>query len=370
MTLQSAKRVLLWLVLSAVGAARAQQVQPTVADRPVDDATGAEVQDRSAPGSESAPREPSTALASDNDSARRDPWLDRTQRGLHQAVWRSAMRIDRVFGAEADESAYQKASGSLAPALLWDEFDGFQPKVRFRVNLPLPQLDERFNAFIGRVNRDEYVTERQLESGAFPRQYGPIEDDQTLFGIRYREPRQGGRFEADAGLRVRTPLDPYVKASYRFERGASERTLLSLRETAFWQNSEEFGLTSRIDIERIFENRWLLRWTGSGTFSQETEGVRGYTALSVLRGFPNRRAIAAELFTGGELDADVPLGNYGAKIAYRRSVSRDWLILEMRSSLTWPKEHPEQPREPSWGVGIGFEMFFGTDEFLARPVTF
>jgi hypothetical protein len=33
-----------------------------------------------------------------------------------------AMRIDRVFGAEADESAYQKASGSLAPALLWDEF--------------------------------------------------------------------------------------------------------------------------------------------------------------------------------------------------------------------------------------------------------
>ena len=38
--------------------------------------------------------------------------------------------------------------------------------------------------------------------------------------------------------------------------------------------------------------------------------------------------------------------------------------------LTWPKELREQSREPSWGVGIGFEMFFGTDEFLARPVTF
>jgi hypothetical protein len=44
--------------------------------------------------------------------------------------------------------------------------------------------------------------------------------------------------------------------------------------------------------------------------------------------------------------------------------------MEIRTSLTWPKEELDQPRAPSWGVGLGFEMFFGTDEFLARPVTF
>jgi hypothetical protein len=51
-------------------------------------------------------------------------------------------------------------------------------------------------------------------------------------------------------------------------------------------------------------------------------------------------------------------------------VLRDWLVLELRSSFTYPKEFVWQPRKPSWGVGVGFEMFFGTDEFLARPVTF
>ena len=94
-----------------------------------------------------------------------------------------------------------ETSGSIAPALLYDQFDGFQPKLRFQVDVPLPQLNERFHAFIGRVNRDEYVTERSPGSGAFARQYGPVQDDETLFGIRYREPKQGGRFEADAGLR-------------------------------------------------------------------------------------------------------------------------------------------------------------------------
>ena len=66
----------------------------------------------------------------------------------------------------------------------------------------------------------------------------------------------------------------------------------------------------------------------------------------------------------------MPLGNYGMKLAYRRSVARDWLVLETRVSLTFPKDFPEQAREATWGVGIGLEMFFGTDEFLARPVTF
>jgi hypothetical protein len=300
----------------------------------------------------------------------KDPWIDRAHQGVFNAVWRSAMRMDQWFGAEADESAYMETSGSIAPALLYDEFDGFRPRLRFQVDVPLPQLNERFHAFIGRVNRDEYVTERQPGSGAFAQQYGPVEDDETLFGIRYREPRQGGRFEADAGVRLRTPLDPFVKGSWRFNRGTSESTLFSLRETVFWQNSEKFGLTTRADLERVFENMWLLRWTVSGTFSQRTEGVRGYAAFNAIKGLANRRAICAELFSEGEHDAEVPLSDYGVKLAYRRSVSRDWLVLETRVSLTFPKEHAWQERDPSWGVGVGLEMFFGTDQFLARPVTF
>jgi hypothetical protein len=298
------------------------------------------------------------------------PWIDRAHEGVFNAVWRSAMRMDQWFGSESDESAYMQTSGSVAPALLWDEFDGFQPRMRFQVDVPLPQINERFHAFIGRVNREEYVTERELGSGAFARQYGPVDDDQTLFGIRYREPRQGGRFEADAGLRLASPLDPFVKGSYRFSRGSSETTLFGLRETVFWQNTEKFGLTSRIDVERILKDVWLLRWALSGTISERTEGVRGYTALTMMRGLPNRRAVAAELFTSGELDADVPLGDYGLKVAYRRSIARDWLVLETRVSLTFPKDYPYQVREATFGVGVGFEMFFGTDDFLARPVTF
>lgn len=300
----------------------------------------------------------------------KDPWLDRAHDSTFNMLWRSAMRVDGWFGGGNDQDAYMQTRGSISPALLWDQYDGFQPRFRFGVDVPLPRINERLHAFIGRVNRDEYVTEDEPDSGAFAQQYGPVEEDQTLLGIRYRSPRQGSSLEADAGLRLATPLDPFIKGSYNFILGTSATTLTQLRQTVFWQNSEKFGFTSRIAVERAFEDKWMLRWAASATISERTEGVRGYTALTVLRGFPNRRAVAAELFTQGEFDADVSLRNYGAKLAYRRSIARDWLVLETRLSLTYPREHPWEERKANWGIGVGLEMFFGTTEFLARPVTF
>jgi len=316
------------------------------------------------------PAAPDQQTVPSHDTPATTPWLDRAHLWLFNSVWRSARSIDSWFGPEQPVTAYQGAQGSIAPALLWDEFDGFQPKLRFNVDLPLPRLNERFHAFIGRVNRDEYVTERDISSGAFPSQIGRVEEDQTILGLRYRSPKEGAHFEADTGVRLRFPVDPFLKGSYVFQHGDSGSALFLLRETAFWQNSEGLGVTSRFDVERMIDMQWLVTGTISGTFSQESKGLRGYTAITVLRGFPNRRAVAAQIFSRGEMDAEVPLEDYGIKLAYRKSVMRDWLILEVRTSLTWPKDNPTQQRNSNIGVGIGFEAFFGTEEFLARPVTF
>ena len=127
-----------------------------------------------------------------------DQWIDRAHTGVHALVWKSAMYVDRLFGAALEEEAYRtEARGSITPALLWDEFHGLDEKFRFRVRLPFPYLDERYDAFVGTFNRDEVVTERQIASGAIPQQHvgGETEKDETLLGVRYR-PKEGGRFDA------------------------------------------------------------------------------------------------------------------------------------------------------------------------------
>jgi len=128
-------------------------------------------------------------------------------------------------------------------------------------------MNERYHAFIGRVNRDEYVTERDLSSGAFPNQIGRVEDDETLFGIAYRSPKEGPHFDADAGVRLRFPVDPFVKGAFVLQKGEASRVLFGLRETAFWQNSEGAGFTTRFDVERVIDLQWMVRGTLSAVLA-------------------------------------------------------------------------------------------------------
>jgi len=299
-------------------------------------------------------------------------WLDKARQEVYNAVWHSSMRVDRWFGSAAEEDVYQKgAYGSLAPAVLWDQYGHFRELLRFNANFPLPAIDQRLHAFIGRVNPQEYITERDEPSGAFQRQYGPATEDETIFGLAFHTPpKQGGYFDAGAGVRISLPMNPYVKGSYVYERGASETGLFSFRDTAFWDRPDGFGVTQRIDMERIYDLRWLVRWTGSATYAQYSQGLRGYMAVMAMRGFPDRRAIAMEISIDGATDAPVPLHDYGLKVAYRKAVLRRWLIMELRTSVDWPRDFVTQHRGASFGVGIGFEMLFGTEAFLARPVTF
>jgi hypothetical protein len=298
-------------------------------------------------------------------------WLDTTRQFLYNTMWESAEHVDRWFGSSQDESVYRKVYGSISPALLYTQYDGLRTQVRFNMNFPLPEANDRLHAFIGRFDPNEFITERDEPSGALARTYGPPTEDQTLLGIGYHQPdKQGSRFDAGTGIRLGFPLDPYIKGSYIFERGTSGTGLFSLRETLFWQISEGVGETTRLDLERIFDRSWLLRYTISGTRSQKSEGLRGYTSVLLLHGMPERRAVAFELGSDGQSDAPVQLHDYGFKAAYRQGILRRWLIMEIRTSIDWPRDFIYQRRTASLGVGLGFEMLLGTEEFLARPITF
>jgi hypothetical protein len=329
-----------------VGSSSVQQNEPQAAVSPVD---------------------PTAEGASDQ-----APWLDRTRQAIYDTLWHDAMRFDRWFGSTEDEANYQKKTfGSISTAVLWDRHYGYATPLRFNVYLPLPGLGERFHTFVGRFDPNEYVTESEEPSGAFRRPYGPVTQDQTLLGLVFHQPpKQGGFFEAGAGMRVALPLDPYVKGSYVYGHGTSENGLLSLRETGFWERTQGFGVTTRADIERIYDRRWFTRWTGSITYSEKSQGLLAWSTVDFMHGFSSRRAIVLEFEVDGQTDAPVPLHNYGSKFAYRQAVLRRWLIMELRASVSWPRDLPQQDRRVSPGVGLGFEMLLGTEEFLARPVTF
>lgn len=287
-------------------------------------------------------------------------WIDRVQAGLYRMICLSAARFDGFFGNARFDDEYQATHGSLAVGALWDERDHWDPSVRFRAHVELPQLSEHFNAFVGRLDPDEYVTELRDDFDTLPRQFARQDDDAVLFGLGYRRPgRIGGHFDADIGAKLRWPLEPYVKGTYRLGVPFGDQNLLRLDETIFWRAGEGFGATTRVDLERLLAKDFLVRWTGSGAFTGETQGVRWFSSLTLYQKLGDGRALAYEARIFGESDHEVPVADYGLRAIYRRRIHEEWLFLELRSGITWPRETLLERRQPNWSAGIALEMLFG-----------
>ena len=288
-------------------------------------------------------------------------WIDRMQSALYRSMCSTAAWFDGFFGNARFDDEYQATHGSLAVGALWDESDHWDPSVRFRVHVELPQLSERFSGFVGKVDADEFVTEQRDDFDTLPRQFGREVDDKVLFGLGYSEPRgRGGHFDASLGTSLQSPAEPYAKLTYRIALPLLERNLLRLRESVFWEDSERFGATTRFDLERLFTDDLLGRWTGSATFTQETEGVRWFSQLTLYQNLRNGRALSYQVGIAAESDSEVPITDYGLRVIYRRSIfNREWLFLELRSSITWPREVLLERREANLGAGVALEIMFG-----------
>lgn len=288
-------------------------------------------------------------------------WIDRMQAALYQSMCMTAVQFDGLFGSARLDDEYEATYGSLAVGALWDERDHWNESVRFRVTMRLPQMGDRLSAFIGKADPDEFVTEQRDDFDTLPRQFGREADDEVLLGVGYRQPgHRGGRFGASVGTRLDAPSEPYAKGTYQMDVPLLERNLLRLRETVFWEASEHFGATTRIDLERLITDDFLARWTGSATCTQETEGVRWFSNVTLFQNLGHGRAMSYQLGVTAESDREVPITDYGLRLIYRRSIfDRNWLFLELRTNVTWPRESLLERRVRVLGAGVAVEMMFG-----------
>jgi len=296
----------------------------------------------------------------------RDKVLDRVRRTLAVTACASSAWLDSMFGDQFYYDAYLNTRGSLSVGTLWSEYDGFDPRLRARVRLQLPQWDQRISAFAGRVGEDDYISDTEGEFNALPtRQFGGLEDESVLVGLGYSSPdRTGNDFDAGVGVRVDLPLDPYARARYEIVRTFAEHYVFRARETVFWQNSEGFGSTTRFNIDRALSDRFLVRWNNLAKYTEETQGVELFSEVTLFQRLNDRTGIAWQNYVTGASDAEVDLQRFGARAIMRRQMTPSWLFLEVRAGVGWPRMKEEEKREASIEAGIAFEMQFsdGSDD--------
>lgn len=295
--------------------------------------------------------------------------LQRVRRTLTVTACASSAWLDGLFGNQVYPDEYHSTYGTVTTGALWSQYDGFDPRLRFRARLQLPQWDSRISAFAGRVGEENYISDTEGDFDALPtRQFGTLEDESVLVGLGYSSPeRTGNDFDAGVGVRIDLPMDPYARARYEVVRSFAERYVFSARETVFWQNTEGFGTTTRINLDRVISDRYLLRWSNLGTFTEETIGLKWFSQLTLFQSVGQRTGLAWQAQVEGETDNEVPMTRTAARVIMRRQLTPEWLIIELRGGVSWPRRRLIEKREASPEIGIAIEMQFGQKRDRIRP---
>jgi hypothetical protein len=288
-------------------------------------------------------------------------WIDKMQRGVYSGVCGSAAWFDGLFGTPRYDQDSEETFGRASLVEKYDRRDNFDTRLRLRARLSLPNVEKRLKLTFGRGDEQSLVEGRppQTETPQ-PQSFKSATDEAWLLGLGYS--KQGGLengFDFGAGVRLNTPVDPYVKATYRHNFIFTENTMLRFRETPFWRDSRGFGATTQVSLDHLATETVLLRWNNAATVAEDTEGTEWGTSTTAFHSLGRRRAIAYTALLQGETLADVRIQNYGFETRFRKNVFREWLYMELSASVTWPRETLEEEREINPGVGIGFEMYFG-----------
>lgn len=244
------------------------------------------------------------------------------------------------------------------------QYDGFDPRLRIRVRAPLPNLNERWDIILGRVDETSYVSDTQTDDTQFFNPGAVNQQDQEaewLLGLGHRGKGSRKGWDWSAGVRLRVPPRPYAKLQYYYNKDFSENTSLLFRQTFFWRSDDGFGLTSRGEVTQEIDPGNHLRYEGIITHSEETLGNEWYFGTTWYHQFAGKNGLSLLAFANGETEAEVPLKEYGFNLIWRRPFTREWMYLSMGPSVTWPREFITEKREMSLGFGVWIEMEFGAE---------
>lgn len=341
-------RCLILLLLAATGCAGRNQ--------PVTPATG--------PSPQKTAERPSLRELCRVRSPEEEALLDESRRYIAETFCSATLWFDGLFGDHLNVQNARSVSGRIELSTLYTEADGTQPRGRLRLKYDLPNLENRFNLFLGRDDSDNVVRGREEGFAIRSAVFGVETEDQWLAGLGYSPPgKWAQRLDFRVGGRLSTAPEAFAQGRLRRNVFVGNRSVWRLRETVFYENRDGFGSTSSADFDHVLRRTLLFHWGAVGTFSEATDGLDWRTASVLYQNLGKGSAIAWETFLRGSTGEDVNIREYGARTIYRRPLNRQWLFGELIGGYTWPRESLDVQREGSALVGIGVELLFGREPY-------
>jgi hypothetical protein len=268
-------------------------------------------------------------------------FMEETHARFERKILARVIWFDNFFGTVKTEELRQpEYLLRWRNSLRVEERGQFKYRTSVRGSFVLPKISKRLRLVISGE------TEAEPEAARLPEDPGTPGFDRTLPNtrlvnteLRYiivQKPLTN--LFLGAGVRLKLPFETFVRSRFQYTHRLGEVALARFGETLFWKNTDGFGETTEVDLERQLAPKTLLRWANAGTWSEATSGLDWGTDLSLLRELSLRSAITLSGGVFGNTRPTAEVQTYRILARYRRNFLWPWLFYELEPEVSWPRD--------------------------------
>lgn len=271
-----------------------------------------------------------------------ETWLDQVHDYVDRKLCQPAVWFDDFFGNDLVlEDVRPTMLVSLRNSARWTDGQGVDLIGHYRIRYRLPQMEKL-------LKKAKFYIISESPADKFTTQPGKPVDPGVDPETGVRKPIIGVRVDfftwlrslvsIDTGIKVRVPLDPFVRMRYQYTKPLGEAYLVRFTETLLYRYVEHFTETSQFDLERKMTTFTLIRWSNYVTYAEGTAGITWNTGISLLTQLSPKSAISYDTNMWGVNHPAWHTQNYRVGIKYRKNFYRPWLFFELEPEVTWPKD--------------------------------
>lgn len=263
---------------------------------------------------------------------------DQNQENVSHRLHQFSSYVDNFF---ADDNYIQESTDSRMRISIANQFQQyetptFQPRMSLLLALPNTQNRWRIRFQSDDNDEDNSNSDTNLIDSVNKTTYSTavsgILRESKLVDIR-----------ADAGIKFRTPIDPFTKLRIR-RSFLLEKTELRLSEIFQWRDSQGKTATSALEVEYPFTLKYFFRSRSEAVYWD----IDSYWSGSQSFTFYHQRSAKSVIAYAIGLDAQDEdelhtrkkdqVNDYWVEVRYRKNFYQDWLFYQISPGLIRPRE--------------------------------
>ena len=294
---------------------------------------------------------PAAAAQADNAPPRDNEQtiIDTTHETLSDGLNSVARLVDSFFDDEryiAEDAATRLRITQLA---FLEQGESIEYKTRGSLSFSVPRLKNRLRLFVAGEEANEKISEESLVRS-------PDEDrDEGAVGLQYfTKATDKKNISLTAGVKLESRelfIGPRYRRTFDFDTWQL-RFVQRLR----WFTDKGWEATTRLDYERLINNKLFFRHTVDGRWREEDDGYRYSITPALTQKLTRKKALEYQLNSQFETRPNHRLDRVEAKIRLRQRIYRHWLFLETNPQIAFAND---DDFDPTPGISVLLEVVFG-----------